>query len=169
MKGIKAPQIPQTLIDMTGDHFLEAARYLREIQDQHTDDFASIAKSLGIGQRKAYHLAQIDRSFHTLGIAPDRLRRIGWTKLSHIAPVVHADNVEEWLTLAEAVTAYELKLHLHGHDVDPEMKAVVLYLDKAQYDLFEKALTGAGAVPHSRGLLKKEEALTKLLSASFSG
>lgn len=165
MKEKAPPRVPQAFIDMIGDHFLEAARYLREIQDQHSDDFASIAKSLGIGQRKAYHLAQIDRSFHALGIEPDRLRRIGWTKLSHIAPVVHADNVEEWLSLAEAVTAYELKLHLHGHDVDPEMKAVVLYLDKAQYQVFEKALTAAGAVPHSRGLLKKEEALNKLLSS----
>ena len=165
MKGIKSLKIPQALIDMIGDHFLEAARYLREIQDQHTDDFASTAKSLGIGQRKAYHLAQIDRSFHGLGIAPDRLQRIGWTKLSHLAPVVHADNVEEWLTLAEAVTAHELKLHLHGQEVDPDLKAVVLYLDKAQYQVFEKALTAVGAVPHSRGLLKKEEALVRLLSS----
>ena len=166
MKGPKnkVPHVPRAFVDMVGDHFLEAARYLREIQDEHPDDFVSVAKNLGIGPRKAYHLAQIDRSFHALGIAPDRLRRIGWTKLSHLAPHIDADNAKELLTLAEAVTAHELKMHLRGHAVDPDTRAVVLYLDKEQYAVFEKALVTAGAVPHLRGLLNKEAALTKLLA-----
>lgn len=54
-------------------------------------------------------------------------------------------------------------MHLRGHAVDPDTRAVVLYLDKEQYAVFEKALVAAGAVPHSRGLLNKEAALTKLL------
>lgn len=170
MKGPKNkfPHVPQTFVDMIGDHFLEAARYLREIQDEHPDDFVSVAKSLGIGVRKAYHLAQIDRSFHELGIAPDRLRKIGWTKLSHLAPHINADNAKELLGLAEAVTAHELKMQLRGHHVDPDTKAIVLYLDKMQYAVFEKALLTAGAIPHSRGLLNKEDALTKLLSTFAS-
>lgn len=107
MKGSKnkAPHVPEAFVDMIGDHFLEAARYLREIQDEQPENFVSVAKSLGIGPRKAYHLAQIDRSFHALGIAPDRLRRIGWTKLSLLAPHIDADTANELLTLAEAVTA----------------------------------------------------------------
>ena len=91
MKGPKnkVPHVPRAFVDMIGAHF--------------SNDFVSVAKNLGIGLRKAYHLAQIDRSFHALGIAPDRLRRIGWTKLSHLAPHIDADNAKELLTLAEAV------------------------------------------------------------------
>ena len=167
MTGMKsnAPHVPQAFIDMIGDHFLEAARYLREIQDEHPDDFVAVAKSLGIGRRKAYHLAQLDRSFHALGIAPDRLRRIGWTKLSLLAPYVDADNVHELLKLAEAVTAHELKMYLRGDPIDPDTRAVVLYLNKAQYDVFEKAVLTAGAIKQHKGLLYKETALTRLLSS----
>src|SRR3546814_20385358 len=70
MKGTnsQAPRVPQAFVDMIGDHFLEAARYLREIQDEHPDDFVSVAKNLGIGRRKAYQLAQVKRSFHELDI-----------------------------------------------------------------------------------------------------
>lgn len=48
MKGTKskAPKVPQAFIELIGDHFLAAARYLREIQDEHPDDFVSIARKL---------------------------------------------------------------------------------------------------------------------------
>ncbi|KER35224.1 hypothetical protein ACFFV8_07480 [Sphingobium indicum] len=158
------PRVPQAFVDLVGDHFLEAARYLREIQDEHPDDFASVAKKLRIGPRKAYNLARIDRCFHDLGIRPDRLRKVGWTKLALLSSYVDADNIEELLTLAENHTAHELKMLLRGSGFDPEGKTVVLYLDKGQYELLEQALLAAGAVPHSRGLLYKEEALMELIS-----
>src|SRR3546814_9583906 len=108
---------------MIGDHFLEAARYLREIQDEHPDDFVSVAKNLGIGRRKAYHLAQVNRSFHALDIKVDRLRRIGWTKLALLAPHIDANNAGDWLKLAEGVTAHELKMHVRGANFDPDTRA----------------------------------------------
>lgn len=164
----KTTKVPQAFVDMLGDHFLEAAHYLREIQDENPDEFASVAKKLKIGSRKAYNLAQIDRSFRDLGVATDRLRHIGWTKLALLSSHVDTDNVEELLALAERCTAHELKMRLRGSAFDPEGKAVLLYLDKQQYTLFEQALLTAGAIQHSRGLLNKEEALTRLLSASLS-
>lgn len=165
MKGTetKAPGVPQALIDLVGDHFLEAARYLREIQDAHPKEFVSVAKKLKVGRRKAYELVRIDRRFHDLGIAPDRLRQIGWTKLAHLASHVDADNVEKWLALAETITAHELKMLLRGKVIDPETRAVVLYLDKVQYDIFETALLTAGAIKDSGCLLNREAALTRLL------
>lgn len=170
MNGTKsnAPKISQSFIDMIDDHFLEAARYLRKMQDDHPDDFVSVAKKLKIGKRKAYHLAQIDRSFHKLGIATDRLRRIGWTKLALLAPYIDADNVVELLALAEDCTTHKLKMHLRGGEFDPNSKTVVLHLSVSQYMLFENALLAAGAIKHPRGLLHKEEALTKLLSSNLS-
>lgn len=83
----KAPKVPQSFVDLIGDHFLEAARYLREIQDDHPDDFTSVAKELKIGIRKAYDLIRIDRSFDSLGVPIDRMRRIGWTKLGLSPPM----------------------------------------------------------------------------------
>lgn len=55
MKGQKnnSLHVPQAFIDMIGDHFLEAARYLRETQDAYPDEFVAIAKDLGIGRRNA--------------------------------------------------------------------------------------------------------------------
>jgi len=49
---------------------------LREIQDEHPDDFVSVARKLKIGRRKAYALARIDRRFHDLGIAPEVTKQI---------------------------------------------------------------------------------------------
>jgi hypothetical protein len=162
------PSIPQALIDLIGDHFLEATRYLREIHDEHPEDFVGVAKSLGIGRRKAYHLVQLDRSFHSLGISPDQLRAIGWTKLALLAPHVDADNVHNLLNFAEVLTAYELKMHLRGEMVGPDTRAVVMYLDKGQYEIFEAAVVKAGAIRHPKCLLNKEAALMEVLSAFLS-
>ena len=158
------PRVPQAFVDLVGDHFLEAARYLREIQDEHPEDFASVAKKLRIGRRKAFNLARIDRCFHDLGIAPDRLRKVGWTKLALLSSYVDTDNIEGLLTLAENHTAHELKMLLRGDGFDPEGKTIVLHLGKGQYELLERALLATGAVPHSRGLLHKEEALMELIA-----
>ncbi|MFC3101066.1 hypothetical protein [Altererythrobacter lauratis] len=162
------PHVPQAFIDLIGDHFLEAARYLREIQDEYPDEFIAVAKSLGIKRRKAYHLASVDRSFDNLGVAQDRLRKIGWTKLSLLAPHVDADNVLELLNMAEVLTAYELKMYLRGEMLAPDTRAVVVYLDKAQYAVFESAVLKAGAIKHPHGLTNKEAALTHALTSYLS-
>src|SRR3546814_19664444 len=59
-------------------------------------------------------------------------------------------------------------MHGRGANFDPDTRAVVLYLDKAQYAVFEKAVLTTGATKHPRGLLNKEDALTKFLSANLS-
>ena len=174
MKGTKtkAPRVPQAFIEMIGDHFLEAARYLREIQDEHPENFVSVARKLKIGRRKAYALARIDRHFHDLGIAPDRLRRIGWTKLQIIASRIDEVNHEELLDLAETHSAYELKKLMDGEEPDPDARCVVLYLAPDQYEIFQLAITAYGGVKSGKGLGDKEaaltEALAKLLSSSHS-
>jgi hypothetical protein len=59
-------------------------------------------------------------------------------------------------------------MYLRGNEFDPASKTVVLHLDSTQYAIFEQALLTAGAIPHSRGLLNKEAALTALLAAAGS-
>lgn len=165
MEGTKSTtsKVPQMIVDMMGDHFLELARHLHETQKYHPEDFKPVARQLKIGIRKAYNLAQISRTFDDLGVSIEDLRRIGWTKLALLAPYVDGRNVHTLLEKAGISTAHELKMYLRGNEVDPEGKTVVLHLDSEQYAIFEQALLTTGAIAHSRGLLNKEAALTSLL------
>lgn len=159
------PTIPNDFIEMLDDHFVEASKFLRKVLDEQPDDFQNIAKALGIGHRKAYNLVQIDRVFGPLGISAKRLRKIGWTKLALLAPHVTEAGADQWLTLAETMTAYQLKRCLRGEEVVPETKAVLLYLTPTQYVIFEKALISAGATLSVHGFLGREAALIKILTA----
>jgi len=96
------------------------------------------------------------------------LRKIGWTKLSLVAPHVDADNVLELLNMAEVLTAYELKMYLRGEMLAPDTRAVVVYLDKEQYAVFESAVLKAGAMKHAHGLVNKEAALIRALTSYLS-
>lgn len=62
--------MPQAFIEMIGDHFLEAARYLREIQDEHPDDFVSVARKLKIGRRKAYSCSNRSTALALASLSP---------------------------------------------------------------------------------------------------
>lgn len=170
MEGTKSKtiKVPQMIVDMMGDHFLEVARHLRDAQKKHPEDFRLIAKELKIGIRKAYNLAQISRTFEDLEVPVERLRRIGWTKLALLSPYVDKRNIDRLLAKAADATAHELKMYLRGNEVDPDGKTVVLHLNGAQYAVFERALLAAGAIPHSRGLLNKEAVLTELLDRVVS-
>ena len=148
---------------MVGGDFVVAARMLREAQDEFPDKFAQVAKDLGIGKRKAYALAQINRTFDDLGVPWERLRQIGWTKLMIIAPYAGEDSLDGLLDLAEACTAHELSRHLHGEPVFADEHCVILYLSNEQYQVFEQALVGHGALRSTRGMAGKEAALTKAL------
>lgn len=160
---------PEMLIEMIGSHFLEGARYLREIQDDAPDEFLHVVEQLGIGRRKAYALAQIDRSFHSLGVPRDRLRQIGWTKLWLLSSYVTANNVDQMLKLAEQTTAHELKLILQGEEIDPDGKVIVLYLRREELFVFEQVMQKFGATKHPRGWLGKEAALISALTGLVQG
>jgi hypothetical protein len=147
--------------------FLEFAEVLREAQDLGPDYFVAIAKLLKVGLRKAYVLAKIDRHFGQAGFSRDRLRKIGWTKLSLLASAGAVENLAELLKFAEACTAYELKLRLAGEEIDPDGRCVVLYLSSGQYSVFEAAILKHGALKVGKSLLGKENAVAKALSKSL--
>lgn len=161
--------LPELMIDMIGSHFLEAANYLREIQDEVPDQFVPVVKQLGIGLRKGYALAQIDRAFHDRGIDRDRLRMIGWTKLAMLAPYVDDDNVEALLGVAEELPAHAVRLLVRGDDVDPNGRIVALFLSSEQLALFDKVMEYFGALKLPRGWLKKEAALVKAMEKALVG
>ncbi|WP_439544167.1 hypothetical protein [Hyphomicrobium sp.] len=146
-----------------GDNFMKAARYFREIQDTMPDKFSYLAKLTGIGLRKAYYLAGIDRKFRNLGIERSRLENIGWTKVRLISDYVNKGNWEELLQLAETSTARELTLKLRKEQTLDGTRCVVLYLTPHEYEVFEEMLLLHGASQVGRGLRDKEEGLINAL------
>ena len=159
--------LPEIMVDVIGSHFLEAANYLREIQDEAPDQFVPVVKQLGIGLRKGYALAQIDRAFHDRSIDRDRLRMIGWTKLAMLAPYVDNDNVETLLGIAEELPAHAVRLLVRGDEVDPSGRIVALFLSSEQLALFGKVMERFGALKVPRGWLKKEAALVKAMEKAL--
>ena len=163
-KSITPKQKAELIASFIGDNFIEAARHLREVQDETPELFAMVVKHTGIGMRKAYYLAEIDRRFRKLGVDRNRLRKIGWTKVQIIGRHINKTNLEDLLSLAEKHTAYELNALMRGEQPHPDTRCVVLYFTPEQYETFEKAVLANGGVKSGRGLLGKEEALVKALA-----
>lgn len=161
---------PSALVIMIGEHVLEAARYLRLIQDHSPDAFLQAAEQLNIGRRKAYALAQIDRAFHQLGVPRDRLHAIGWSKLAMLAPYVSAENVEALLKAAEMASPSILKRLLRGEVVDPAGRVVVMFLRSEELELFDAVIEQYGGIrAPNGGWANKELALMAALTTLMGG
>lgn len=163
-KSFTPEQRAEIIAAFIGANFIEAARYLRDAQEETPELFEEVVKLTGIGMRKAYYLAEIDRRFRKLGVDRNRLRAIGWTKLQIIGRHIDKINLEELLSLAETHTAYELNSLMRGEQPHPETRCVVHYFTPEQFEVFEKSVLANGGVKSGRGLLDKEEALAKALS-----
>ncbi|MBY0560133.1 hypothetical protein [Hyphomicrobium sp.] len=151
-----------------GDDFLELAKWFREIQDEAPERFALEAKSSGVGLRKAYALAQIDRRIRPLDIGRELLGRIGWTKLQVVSNHINVKNFKELLALAESSSAHELAMTMRNQKPLAGTRCVALYLCPKQYKIFAAAVLANGGKKSGRGLIDKEEALTRALTSSCS-
>lgn len=153
---------------LAGEGFLEAAHFLRQVLDDAPDEFDQTCKYLGIGRRKAYYLAEVDRAFHKLNIDYERLHRIGWTKLRLIARHIDAKTAESFLRLAEKHPAHELEKLMNNQPVHAKTHSVLLHLSSEDYDVFREAVLRFGALPSGNGLFNKEAGLTGALEALLS-
>jgi hypothetical protein len=146
-----------------GDNFIRIARHFRIIQEHTPERFAEVAKLVGISRRRAYYYAKVARVFD--GVDENRLCFIGWTKLKVIADHINNSNKDQLLDLAEDCTVRELEILMrNGMPIDGT-RAVLLYLEPHDYELFEKAVLSFGGKKVGRGLIDKEEALIKALSS----
>jgi len=144
--------------------FLAAAQLLRGIQDKTPEAFATAAKFAGIGLRKAYALAQIDRCFSVLNVERKLLCNIGWSKLQILCQHITLDNHQKLLSLAQNVCAHELSAILRDATYSAGKHCVVLYFSSKQYDVFQHAVLAHGGKKSSRGLTYKEMALVQALT-----
>lgn len=170
MEGINkaAVEVPQELIDQSKARVIETARFLRQTREEHPDEFQATAKTLKVGLRKARHLVQIDKKLDEMNIAAERVKRLGWTKLSLLAAYGEDETIEDLIEVAETCTAHQLKTYIRDGKFDPDGRTVVLHFDSEQYALLEQALLAKGAKLEPKGLLEKEAALMRLVSESLA-
>jgi hypothetical protein len=150
------------LIAQINDEFLELASLLRQLQEKEPDDFKALLSIPELGRRKGYYLVEIDRAFADFDVLPQRLNKIGWTKLQIIARHVTAENLELLLTLAETHIAKNLELIMHG-ELPNIARTVLLLFTQEQFAVFSDAVLAHGAVASGAGFLGKEAALISAL------
>jgi hypothetical protein len=156
------------ITDLIDDDFLAAARLLREVQDDAPDMFPTNAKSSGIGLRKAYALAQIDRCFTAFNVDRKLLYKVGWSKLQILCQHINIDNQQQLFALAQTLSAHELLSVLRDPAYSAVKHCVALYFSSDQYEIFRHAVLAHGGKKSGRGLTHKESALVQALSHTAS-
>ena len=148
--------------------FLEIGKLLRDFYDNLTDEDGTkgealrhLLKGTKISRRRAFYWIEIDRVYGELGVKPERLADIGWTKLSLAAKHIDDENVEAWLSVMEKGTADGLRALLKGLDLPSH--TLTLKLSDAQYGIVAGTMLASGAyLTPSAGLANKEVALLKI-------
>ena len=163
----------EQLLAAPNENPIELAMKLTVLEEEEPGSIEEFAESGPVSRRKLYYLVNIWR---TLGHLPvSQLAAIGWTKLSVIAPHIKAHEegekrdalILQALSDAKNYTARELPAILKGEKPTPKAHYFHLRLTPRQYKVFETALLkfGAKRPKKGRGLVNKENALTKALRA----
>ncbi|MCL4743800.1 MAG: hypothetical protein KJZ83_00145 [Burkholderiaceae bacterium] len=162
----KVPDLYHQVVGLSksvDENFLELGRMLRELQDTDPEKFRLAVQSPALGQRKAYYLVTIDRTFSKIPVKKDRLKRIGWTKLNILSRHINKTNYAELLKHAENYTAKELEQLLRGEEPMTNARAVLAYFPPEDYALLEKALLMFKGQKSGKGIVNKEEAIMNMV------
>ncbi len=151
------------LIAKLEDEFLELGSSLRQLQEASPKDFKKLTSLPQLGRRKAYYLVAIDKAFGGKAVAPQRLKKIGWTKLAALAPVITDENLEDALLFAESNTARNIEAVVKGLEPIVDGRSVLLNFTAEQFEAFSAAILGHGAIKNGKGFIGKEAALIAAL------
>lgn len=146
--------------------FIALATYLRDVSEIPGMSVIASARQLRVERRKAQYLVAVAKAIEGLDVAPERLRRIGWTKLMVIAPCLNAENADDLLTAAETRKVPDLQVIVAGREPAARRHVMKFDLDDAQHAVVRAALLAHGATPSTRGLHDKETALVAALTAA---
>jgi hypothetical protein len=116
-----------------------------------------------LGRRKAYYLVSIDKAFGNKNVQAERLKKIGWTKLAALAPIITDENLEDALLFAELNTAKNIEAVVHGLEPIVGGRSVLLIFTAEQFAAFSAAITAHGAIQNGKGFIGKEAALIAAL------
>ncbi len=153
------------LIAKLDDEFLEIASALRQLQETNPKDFKKVCSMPQLGRRKAYYLVAIDKAFKGKPVPPQRLNKIGWTKLAALAPHITEENLEDALLFAELNTAKNIEAVVHGLEPIVGGRSVLLIFTAEQFAAFSAAILAHGAVKNGKGFIGKEAALIEALDS----
>jgi hypothetical protein len=154
------------MLTTADDKFLELGASLHFLQGIAPKYFKMLLDLPEVGRRKGYYLVLVDKAFGKVAqieAVRIRLKKLGWTKLSVIAPHVTPDNLDELLGLAEQHSVENLKLVLQGEEPIVDGKTVTLRFTKKQFEVFKEAIVKKGAIKSGDGFIRKERALIKAL------
>ncbi len=155
------------MASLAGYGLISVAQNLRQIEDDHPEQFPLVTKVLGMERRDAASMARIARIYKELETEEEAMVALGWPKLMILSEHICYGNRQELIELAEKTTAKDLARILLEQPAGT--KPVVFYFTDDQYQRLEKALLPHGAARQRRpwnGLSGKEAALLRALSAA---
>jgi hypothetical protein len=115
LKEAKAfDSVPRLMSDIEQNYF-KLGGYLSKIQaegwflNKGYENFkAYVEAECSIKYRKAMYLIGIYNGLVAAQIPWSKVSHLGWTKLKELAGILNNDNVDEWVTVAENMTALQL-------------------------------------------------------------
>ena len=155
--------------DGNEDDFITLAKHLRHVHDRGQDEFRAEIERLGLKQRRAYYLVEIDKAYDGLPIPPDQLRRVGWTKLHALAPLIDRSNCADLLSYAEGQTVKTVQEMAQTAAKRLGKHAMVFNLSESERERLSRALQQFGARETDHGLTGKEAALDALVRGYLAG
>lgn len=115
VKEAKAFDMVPKLIDDSDRNAFRLGGYLSKIQaegwfmNKGFENFkAYVEAECSIKYRKAMYLIGIYNGLVESGVAWSKVAHLGWTKLKELAGILTPDNVDEWVAIAENMTALQL-------------------------------------------------------------
>jgi hypothetical protein len=115
IKEAKAFEMIPRLMDDNDRNSFRLGGYLSKIQaegwflNKGYENFkAYVEAECSIKYRKAMYLIGIYNGLVAAQIPWSKVQHLGWTKLKELAGILTAENVDEWVTVAESMTALQL-------------------------------------------------------------
>ena len=150
------------------ERFLELGSLLRQLQEKSPKDFKALIAIPQLGKRKGYYLVAVSKAFGDYPHLRQRFMRVGWTRLSMVAPHVTKENVEDALVFAEANTAWAIQQAMKGQKLPIGVRSVLLHFKPEEFTFFGQEIVKHGATKTADGFVAKEAALiTALKKAAY--
>lgn len=87
---------------------------------------------VGLSPRTVLYLTTIYQRATALGLTPERLAEVGWTKAREFLMVAKEDDIESWIAKAKVLTAAELRQQIEDQRVTGESSAEIVSSPKAR-------------------------------------
>jgi hypothetical protein len=164
----RVAKLMQSVARLQGEidkRFLKMGELLAEVQKlpEPFTSFREACEAYGIHHRKACYLISVYMATTECGLDPNRVLKIGWTKMKTIAPKLGNGRDAYWLKQAETKTVVNLEAALAGKSKSTRtVMAFGLTKAEAAEVGFCLQLTGL-AEASTRGLRNKEKALMVLV------